>query len=84
MTFQVLDEMLVRSKDGSRTCGELSTKMVMSSTFWSSRDEPLLLVLVHVVVGNLFRVGRQKVKAKTYRFLCARSFGVWRQVMCSH
>ncbi len=37
---------------------------------------------VHGVVGNLFRVGRQKVRAANYRRLRDRSFGVWRQVTC--
>ncbi len=35
---------------------------------------------VHGVVGNLFRVGRQKVKAENYRFLRGRSFEIWQQV----
>ena len=37
---------------------------------------------VHGVVGNLFRVGRQKVRAASYRLLRNRSFGVWQQVTC--
>ena len=35
---------------------------------------------VHGVVGNLFRVGRQKVRAENYRLLRKRSFEVWREV----
>ncbi len=38
---------------------------------------------VHGVVGNLFRVGRQKVGAKNYRLLRDRSFEVWQEVTCA-
>ncbi len=37
---------------------------------------------IHGVIGNLFRVGRQKVRAANYRTLRDRSFGLWRQVTC--
>ncbi len=37
---------------------------------------------VFSVVGNLFRVGRQKVSAATYRMLRNRSFGIWREASC--
>ena len=32
---------------------------------------------VHGIVGNLFRVGHQKVSAEIYRLLWKRSFEVW-------
>ena len=35
---------------------------------------------IHGVVGNLFRVGRQKVRAANYRHLRNRSFEIWQQV----
>ncbi len=35
---------------------------------------------VHGIVGNLFRVGRQKVRAESYRLLRSRSFEIWQQV----
>ncbi len=38
---------------------------------------------VHGVVGNLFRVGRQKVSAEHYRLLRNRSFEVWQKVTCA-
>ena len=38
---------------------------------------------VHGVVGNLFRVGRQKVRAEHYRFLRNQSFEVWQEVTCA-
>ena len=38
---------------------------------------------VHRVVGNLFRVGRQKVGAENYRLLRDRSFEVWQEVTCA-
>ncbi len=38
---------------------------------------------VHGVIGNLFRVGRQKVSASIYRELRARSHEVWHQVTCA-
>ncbi len=34
---------------------------------------------VFSVVGNLFRVGRQKISAANYRMLRDRSFGIWRE-----
>ena len=38
---------------------------------------------VHGVVGNLFRVGRQKVRAEHYRLLRNQSFEVWQEVTCA-
>ncbi len=35
---------------------------------------------VHGIVGNLFRVGRQKVRSETYRSLRSRAFEIWQQV----
>ena len=35
---------------------------------------------VHGIVGNLFRVGRQKIRAESYRLLRSRSFEIWQQV----
>jgi putative transposase len=38
---------------------------------------------VHGLVGNLFRVGRHKVRAKNYRLFRDRSFSVWQEVTCA-
>ncbi len=39
---------------------------------------------VHGIVGNLFRVGRQKVNAENYRFLRNQSFEIWHQASSLH
>jgi putative transposase len=38
---------------------------------------------VYSVVGNLFRVGRQKVSAENYKILRNRAFKTWKQVSCA-
>lgn len=40
-------------------------------------------ISIHSVVGNLFRVGRQKISASSYRLLRACSFADWTQVTCA-
>ena len=47
---------------------------------FKSMKHAQLFVSTYSVVANLFRVGRQKVKASHYRVLRSRAFDDWRQV----
>ena len=40
-------------------------------------------LLVHGIVGNLFRVGRHLLRAVHYRLFRARAFDSWKQVACA-
>lgn len=50
---------------------------------FKSAGQALRFLSVHGVVGNLFRIGRQKVSAENYRLLRDRSFETWRQASCA-
>jgi len=50
--------------------------------FKSPGQAPRFL-LVHSIVGNLFRVGRHLLRAVHYRMFRALAFGSWQQVSCA-
>ena len=64
------------------------SSVFVSAEFWDrtgfkSAGQAQRFLSVHGVVGNLFRVGRQKVRAGHYRLLRNRSFEAWQEMTCA-
>jgi hypothetical protein len=60
---------------------DLPLKLAVLCTDRTAQAQRFLTV--HGIIGNLFRVGRQLLRAVHYRLFRARAFDSWQQVSCA-